>query len=47
MTISTTEQFLVHYSEWLQYNWADFYPQIRSRNLDTNWVCVVSPWVTL
>ena len=28
MTTPTTDQFCVHYSNWLQYNWADFYIQI-------------------
>jgi len=38
MTTSTTDRFSAHYSEWLQYNWVDFYSQIRSRNFDTGWI---------
>ena len=43
MTISTTDGFSAHYSEQLQYNWVDFYSQIRSRNFDTGWLlCHIS-----
>jgi len=43
MITSITDQFSAHYLERLQYNWVDFYSQLRSHNFDTGWVlCHIS-----
>jgi len=44
MTTSTTDRFSAHYSEWLWYNWVDFFSQIRSRILTPVGFCIISLW---